>query len=215
MVVPVVEDVGLAANGLAVVGVDPEHVVEGRQRLGLVGRIDLRRAPVDLGQPDPQRLVLRRRLGTLLQVDDEGLHLGGDLGRQRLGRLTALGRGRRAAGASARARLRRRGRQDHRPDGESRHQQQAEYPEPAGGEPPPGIAGRRGRNGATVERYAALGAEPGAGRGRCAALGTEAGCRGGRHARGTISEPARASKAGVHSWRRATMGSSRAARRAG
>ena len=118
--------------------------------------------------------------------------------RQRLCHLTAAGRGRRAAGASFRARLWRRGRITRSPPRWRAPTPAADrIPEPAGGEPPPGVAGRRGRNGATAERSPHWAPEPGAGRGRCAALGTEAGCRGGRHAPGTMRTHPRHQKPGL------------------
>ena len=211
----VVEHVGLAADRLAVVRVAREHVLEGRQRLraGTTGRAAPRaRRPCRGGSRASLSSGAASRL--LGQVGHERLHLGRQL--DRLRRRRREPRRPRPPGrrGRVRARLRRLRRQDRRPDAESRDQQQTEDREARRGE---SATRRRRRRGAAAPRGRRAARRTRSRTWRRARPSCRTASRSARQASGgTISEAARASKGGgAHSWRSATIGSSRAARRAG
>src|SRR5207247_6325809 len=174
VVVAVVVEVGEAAEGVGILPIAVEDVLEGGQRVGLVGGVELSGARFDLSQLEPGLDVVGLRLRLGLEVGNEGHRLGGqrhpDLG------LAARGRCPRRRGAGpcsprARPRTRSGGRDYQGPDGETRRQEQREHRRARGGELP---AARGGGRGIAGERRATLRAELGAGNGLRTALGAKA-----------------------------------------
>ena len=153
----VVVDVGRATQRVGVLGVDLERVLEGGERVGGVGGVELRCPVFHLPEPRPHVHVLGLLLGLRRQVGDEGLHLRRECERDRrmpLGQLPSrrrgLGRGRvRPARCPALGRN-----QDQRPDGEACAQKDAQNRGARHGESPARCPGRT-----AAERPAALRAE--------------------------------------------------------
>ena len=137
MLAPVVVEVREAAKAFSVARLDVDDVLEGGDRVGVVGRIELRGTgghPTDL---HPGGDVLGGLLRLRLHVRNEGLHVGGQLDRNLRMSFRHRGcgcshrSGRRAGSGSRGCRGK-----DARPDGEAGDQEEAEYGRPGAGDPP-------------------------------------------------------------------------------